>query len=365
MQKNTNIFTYLISLQLRIIIERMSLFIILAFVLSALSMPLIIKVCAKLSLYDYTNARKIHSGNIPRLGGIGIAFAFFLTSALYLKHNTSISLMANLPVLLAALIVFVFAFLDDIFTFHASIKLVAQLTACGIVMFNNYRFTQIFSWQLPAVVSYIMTFFWILGLINAFNLIDGMDGLCGSLACTVGITIGVINLISKNQIAGLNFIFAASIMGFLLFNKPPAKIFMGDCGSQFLGFIIAILPLYPTTKDIEFNKVLIMIVLTAFPVFDTIAAIWRRIRDRRPIMEGDRSHLHHKLLNLNYSKFKALILIDVIQVFVCVSVIISTLLERHRASALLFETMVLLAMFFSIIHFTNRSVMKQRSIENK
>ena len=341
------------------------MFIILAFVLSALSMPLIIKVCAKLSLYDYTNARKIHSGNIPRLGGIGIAFSFFLTSALYLKHNTSISLMANLPVLLAALIVFVFAFLDDILTFHASIKLVAQLTACGIVMFNNYRFTQIFSWQLPAVLSYIMTFFWILGLINAYNLIDGMDGLCGSLACTVGITIGVINLISKNQIAGLNFIFAASIMGFLLFNKPPAKIFMGDCGSQFLGFIIAILPLYPTTKDIEFNKVLIMIVLTAFPVFDTIAAIWRRIRDRRPIMEGDRSHLHHKLLNLNYSKFKALILIDFIQVFVCVSVIISTLLERHRASALLFETMVLLAMFFSIIHFTNRSVMKQRSIENK
>ena len=108
-----------------------------------------------------------------------------------------------------------------------------------------------------------------------------------------------------------------------------------------------------------------MIVLTAFPVFDTIAAIWRRIRDRRPIMEGDRSHLHHKLLNLNYSKFKALILIDFIQVFVCVSVVISTLLERHRASALLFETMVLLVMFFSLIHFTNRRVMKRQSSENK
>ena len=338
----------------------MSLFIILAFVLSALSMPLIIKICEKLSLYDYTNARKIHSGNIPRLGGIGIAFAFFISAGLYLKSNTSISLMANLPVLIAALIVFVFAFFDDILNFHASVKLAAQLTACGIVMFNNYRFTQIFNWQLPVALSYLITFLWILGLINAYNLIDGMDGLCGSLSWTVGMTIGIIHLLTKNQIAGLSFIFAAAITGFLLFNKPPAKIFMGDCGSQFLGFMIAILPLYPASRDIEFNKFIVMIVLTSFPVFDTIAAIWRRIRDKKPIMVGDRSHLHHKLLNLNYSKYKALILIDCIQVLVCISVIVATLLERHKASALLAETMILQTMFFSIIHFTNRKVMMKK-----
>ncbi len=336
------------------------MFIILAFVLSALSMPLIIKICEKLSLYDYTNARKIHSGNIPRLGGIGIALAFFISAGLYLKSNTSISLMANLPVLVAALIVFVFAFFDDILNFHASVKLAAQLTACGIVMFNNYRFTQIFNWQLPVALSYLITFLWILGLINAYNLIDGMDGLCGSLSWSVGMTIGIIHLLTKNQIAGLSFIFAAAITGFLLFNKPPAKIFMGDCGSQFLGFMIAILPLYPASRDIEFNKFMVMIVLTSFPVFDTIAAIWRRIRDKKPIMVGDRSHLHHKLLNLNYSKYKALILIDCIQVLVCISVIVATLLERHKASALLAETMILQTMFFSIIHFTNRKVMMKK-----
>ena len=336
------------------------MFIILAFVLSALSMPLIIKICEKLSLYDYTNARKIHSGNIPRLGGIGIALAFFISAGLYLKSNTSISLMANLPVLVAALIVFVFAFFDDILNFHASVKLAAQLTACGIVMFNNYRFTQIFNWQLPVALSYLITFLWILGLINAYNLIDGMDGLCGSLSWTVGMTIGIIHLLTKNQIAGLSFIFAAAITGFLLFNKPPAKIFMGDCGSQFLGFMIAILPLYPASRDIEFNKFMVMIVLTSFPVFDTIAAIWRRIRDKKPIMVGDRSHLHHKLLNLNYSKYKALILIDCIQVLVCISVIVATLLERHKASAILAETMILQTMFFSIIHFTNRKVMMKK-----
>ena len=332
----------------------MYLFILLAFVLSVVSMPIIIKVCKKLSLYDYVNVRKIHSGNIPRLGGIGIAFAFFVSSGFYLKLNPEISLLANIPVLLGALIIFVFAFLDDIMNFHASVKLAAQLTACGLVMFNNYRFTQIFGIQLPAVLSYGITFCWILGLVNAYNLIDGMDGLCGSLAFYSGITLGIINLLIKSHISGLCFIFAAAILGFLIFNRPPAKIFMGDCGSQFIGFVIAILPLYPSSRNFEFNKFLIMIVLTAFPVFDTIAAIWRRLRDHRPIMEGDRSHLHHKLLNLNYSKYKALLLIDVIQILVCVSVLISFFLEKTKAAALLCETLLLVVLFFACIHFTNR-----------
>ena len=138
---------------------------------------------------------------------------------------------------------------------------------------------------------------------------------------------------------------------------------MGDCGSQFLGFIIAILPLYPTSQAIEFNKVLIVIVITAFPVFDTIAAIWRRLRDHKPVMEGDSAHLHHKLLNLNYTKTKALILIDLIQFLICLSVVISTNLERTKATALLGETFILMVMFFAIVHFANRNE-RNRKIAN-
>ena len=332
----------------------MSLFILLALAISTVSMPIIIQICKKLSLYDYTNARKIHSGNIPRLGGIGIAFSFFLTAALYLKTNHSISLMHNMPVLVGALIVFIFAFCDDILNFHASVKLIAQLTACGIVMANNYRFTQFLGWHFPPVLSYTVTFCWILGLINAYNLIDGMDGLCGSLSFIASFTIGVIAILTKNQIAGLCFILCASIMGFLFFNRPSAKIFMGDCGSQFLGFMIALLPLYPSTADVEFNKLLIVGIVTSIPVFDTVAAIWRRIRDHRPVMQGDKGHLHHKLLNLNYSKVKALLLLTIVQILLCTSVIIATTLTRAKASALLGETFVLMLMFFTIIHFANR-----------
>jgi len=338
----------------------MSLFILLAFLLSALSMPIIIKVCKHLSLYDYVNARKIHSGNIPRIGGIGIAIAFFLFSALYLRNNHQVSLMLNMPVLCAGLIIFVFAFLDDVHNFHASVKLAAQLTACGIIMFNDFRFTQILGWHLPLWFSHLITFCWILGLINAYNLIDGMDGLCGTLSFTAGIVIGVINILSNNPIAGVCFIFSASIAGFLLFNRPPAKIFMGDCGSQFLGFIIAILPLYPTRPDIEYNKFFIMIAITALPVFDTIAAIWRRIRDKKPLMSGDCCHLHHKLIAMQKSKVKALFFIDFVQLCVCTGVIGSTFLERNKGLILLLAIIALEIIFFSVIHFSYYRVVSEK-----
>ena len=100
-----------------------------------------------------------------------------------------------------------------------------------------------------------------------------------------------------------------------------------------------------------------MLVITAFPVFDTIAAIWLRLRDKRPIMSADRSHLHHKLLNLGYKKQNALYLIVVLQILVCTSVVISFFLGTTKGSALLFDTLALLILFFSIIHYTNRKVL--------
>ena len=150
----------------------------------------------------------------------------------------------------------------------------------------------------------------------------------------------------------------------LLFNKPPAKIFMGDCGSQFLGFMIAILPLYPASRDIEFNKFMVMIVLTSFPVFDTIAAIWRRIRDKKPIMVGDRSHLHHKLLNLGFDKRQALIIVCIIQGLICLTVIFSTYLPKHKATVLLFIAILFMTGFFTIIHYTNRAVLRKIAQDN-
>lgn len=328
-------------------------------------MPVIIKLCNKYKIYDFQNARKIHSGNISRLGGVGVVTAFFISVVIYLIFSKQISFMNSLPLLIAGLIIFSFGILDDIVTLPAIAKLIVQLTAAGIVTFSGFRFTQIFSWHLPTVLSYVLTYGWILGVINAYNLIDGLDGLCGSLSFTAVVSLGVLYTLSNNSEAAICFILAGSIFGFLCFNWPPAKLFMGDGGSQFLGFMISTIPLYNSSDVFEYNKFLIMLVLTAFPVFDTIAAIWRRLRDGRSIMSPDKAHLHHKLLNMGYARKNALYLIVFIQSILCFTVIVSFFLGTTKGATLLLEAFVFMVLFFSFIHYTNRSIMLKQKREQE
>lgn len=346
-----------------LIMLAMAPYIILSLVLSLISMPIIIHICNKNKTIDYNNGQEFHRENISRRGGVGIVFPFLISSLLYLHNTTTISGMKNLPILIAALMIFVLGFLDDLLTLPALIKLIVQLAAAGLVTFNGYRFTQIFGWILPVPVSYIITFCWIAGVINAYNLIDGLDGLCGSLSITAIITLGVLYSVSHNMEAGLCFILAGAIFGFLCFNWPPAKIFMGDDGSTFLGFMVATIPLYSSSDIFEYNKFLILVILTAFPVFDTIAAIWRRIRDRRPIMSPDKSHLHHKLLNIGYTKKQALSLIVFIQLLLCGLVILSYFIGKLKGTAMLLEGFIFMIIFFSVIHYTNRAINRKKEAE--
>ncbi|MCR4742280.1 MAG: undecaprenyl/decaprenyl-phosphate alpha-N-acetylglucosaminyl 1-phosphate transferase [Treponema sp.] len=352
----------------------MYIFVLLSFVLSLCFMPLIIKFCKKRELYDYQSSRKIHSGNIPRIGGIGIFASFIISTVLFLALTQRISIWDNLPILVAALIIFTCGIIDDLKNLPALVKLLFQLLAVTIVTFNDYRFTQIFGWHLPTILSYILTFGWILGVINAYNLIDGLDGLCGTLTFTALVTLGVLYTLSGNTEANLCFILAGSVLGFLCFNWPPAKIFMGDNGSQFLGFMIATIPLYSSSDVFEYNKFFVMLVLTSFPVFDTVAAIWRRLREKKDIMSPDRSHLHHKLLNLGYTQKHALYLVAIIQVLLSLSVILAHFLGKTningnmvsaKGSAILIEDLVFMLLFFGIIHYTNKRYnLQKQAAEN-
>lgn len=332
------------------------IFIALSFFISLVSMPIIIKFCQKKNLYDYHDERKIHTGDKPRLGGIGIILGFVVSSLIYVFMYDVLEVGATLPIIVAGAIIFIAAFVDDILNLPAIVKLLIQLIAVSVVTFNGYRFTQICGWQIPTILSFILTFGWVLGVINAYNLIDGLDGLCGSLSTTTVATLGVLYVLSGNAESGLCFILAGAIFGFLCFNWPPSKLFMGDGGSQFLGFMIATIPLFSSGEVFEYNKFLVMLVLTAFPVFDTIAAIWRRLRDKRPIMSADHSHLHHKLLNLGYTQKHALYLVVVLQVLLCGTVVISFFLGTKKGAALLMESIVFMTLFFSVIHYTNKSV---------
>lgn len=337
------------------------LFSFISFALCAVFTPLIILFCKKFSLYDSVNARKIHSGNIPRLGGIGIIIAFMLSVVPCFLIDKNLSTMNTIPILVAGFIIFLFGIIDDIFEMRAFLKLIVQLVATSIVVLNGFRFRQIFGWTMPAPIAMILTFGWILGIINAYNLIDGLDGLCGMLSFTTLLTISFVLRNSYLEGTAVSLILAAAVLGFLVYNWPfpNAKIFMGDGGSQCLGFMIATIPLYTSHSEFEYNKFLMMLVIVSFPMMDTIAAIWRRLRDHHPIMSPDRSHLHHKLLNLGFSKKQALYMLFGIQLLICITIILSTFLEKEKAAILLGVAFGFMICFFAIIHYTNRAVLKK------
>jgi UDP-GlcNAc:undecaprenyl-phosphate/decaprenyl-phosphate GlcNAc-1-phosphate transferase len=296
-----------------------------ALVLSLLSMPLIIKFAHRRKLFDSPNARKIHSGNIPRLGGLGI-FASFAVSMLLTAVFTGIGLGESKwiwTVLGCMIIVFTVGLIDDFQDIRARFKLILELTAAMILITQGFSFIQI---RLPfglgihalGAAGYVLTFFWIVGITNSINLIDGMDCMAGAVASLVAVTCGGFFMIKGNHEAALICIaLFGAILGFLFYNRPPAKIFMGDSGALFLGFSLSALPLIgPALGRVEIG-IVPAITMLIIPVFDTLSAIARRLRAKVSIFHPDKLHLHHKLLDLGMSTYVALAVVIAAQVLLC------------------------------------------------
>ncbi len=328
-----------------------------ALAISSVLIPLIIKFCKRYKLYDSVNARKIHSGEIPRLGGLAFFVAFMISCVVSSQVFKEISGYRLLPLLVSGILIFGTGILDDIKDLPAKYKLLIQMLAAFIVIAGGYRFDGVLRFRLPFWLSITVTFIWIVAIINAFNLIDGLDGLCGGISFIVFLTFGFIFLMMRDQGAGVCFIAASSILGFLIYNWPPAKIFMGDCGSQFLGFLVAVVPLYFSSPDFEYIKGPAMVVIVALPALDVVAAIWRRLREKRPIMSPDKAHIHHKLLNIGFGKKRTLFCLLGIQCLGAISVAFACYLSRSKGVMLLTIVFMFQCAFYSVIHFVNRAVL--------
>lgn len=332
---------------------------IISFAVSALLIPVLILFCNRYKLYDPVTARKIHSGNIARVGGIAIFAGFILGNLISSQIFREISGYRLLPLFISGLLIFCAGLLDDIVNLRAIVKLIIQIIAAVIVIIGGYHFEAILRFPLPLPISYLMTLFWIIGIINAFNLIDGLDGLCGGISFLSFISFALIFMHIRDQNAGVCFIAAAAIFGFLLYNKPDAKIFMGDCGSQFLGFMVSVVPLYLSEVNLEYIKIPSMLVITALPMLDMIAAIWRRLREHRSIMSPDRAHIHHKLLNIGFSKRQVLFILLSIHFLACMSVVLAYYISRSKGVILLGTVYLFLILFYFVIHYANRAICKK------
>jgi len=311
--------------------------ILLTSLLSGLSMPLIIGLAQRRDLYDKLDERKIHTGKIARLGGVGV-FGAFVAVVLLLPFIVDSGLLRSLqsrlqkllPLILGAAIMHLTGLVDDLSggKVHAIPKLIFQITAALLVVLGGYRFkafgfhSDILASQL-SWFSVILTIGWIIGISNALNLIDGMDGLAGGISFIVTLAYGAFyQLTGDTENAFICLSLAGAVAGFLFANfpAPKAKIFMGDSGSLFLGFMLATIPFLGQTAGQEelFQIGLLpaMLVL-AIPMTDTLCAIGRRLKAHVGITTPDRGHIHHKLLDHGFSPIRILFMVYLVTVFEC------------------------------------------------
>lgn len=319
--------------------------------------PVIIAICKKFSIYDEVDPRKIHQGNIPRLGGIAVFLAFSVVTLLYSRFFMPGEMIKIWPLVVGGAIILVAGVIDDLLDLPAKLKFIIQAVAALVVALSPFNFTYFFAWKLPVVLAKIFTFIWILALVNAYNLIDGMDWVCSGISFLTIFTISIILRMEGVNFYIIGFILCAAILGFMFWNKPPAKIFLGDGGSQTLGYAIAVLPVISNNNpDVNFGKILGVVLLTSIPTTDVLAAVWRRLRDHRKIFSADRAHIHHKLLNVGFGRNSAIFFILLLQIFVCFSVLLAYVSDRNIGCIIMIFMFVVIESVFITFHYLNHNV---------
>lgn len=344
---------------------------IVAFLISTISMPLIIKISKKKNLFDRIDERKVHTGQVSRLGGIGITLGFSLALAILFFGGKFSTIQQNIwYLLIAGICISAMGIIDDLKPLSAKLKLLIQVIAAVLVLIGGFKFTGI---AISSVFylnfsffSYIITFFWIIGVTNSYNLIDGIDGLCGGIASFACFTFAFIFFKSDNIAAiFICLSLASAVLGFLLFNwpLPKAKIFMGDGGSQFLGFVLAVLPLLSSKGSIPTISLPYAIAVLMIPIFDTIAAIWRRLREKRRIDSPDRFHIHHKLMLLGFSSRSTMVILYFLQAIICIFLASAFWLGGYVSVFILLADYLTGVLFFTIIHFGKKEALKVEHLE--
>ena len=283
----------------------------LAFLITFFAIPVIIQVAKDKKLFDEPDERKVHKNVIPTLGGLGI-FAGFIIATLM---GVPSAITSELQYFAAATtVIFFLGIKDDILVLSASKKFIGQLIAAGIIIkFGGIQITNMHGflglYEIPHIASIILSLFTIIVITNSFNLIDGVDGLAGSLGLLTTLVFGTYFFYAGQlTYAVMAFALAGSIIGFLIYNYSPAKIFMGDTGSLLLGLVNSILVIKfinvagnpASNLPIEAAPAIGFAILM-IPLFDTLRVFGLRILDRRSPFSPDRTHVHHFLLDLGLS----------------------------------------------------------------
>ena len=269
--------------------------------------PIVIRVARAFGLVDKPGVRKVHTTPVPRIGGVIVAFATLaLVLPVFLLDNT-IGLafgkiwLRVVSLIAAATFLFLVGLIDDVRSLRARIKLLCQvsaaLTVCAFgVRIDSVNLAGLYELDL-GLLAWPLTVFWIVGITNAVNLIDGMDGLASGISAVACGVIAFFAIYTGQPVmAALMLALLGSLIGFLFFNFNPAKVFLGDCGTMFIGFVVSAASVMCAVKSETLVGLALPALALGLPIFDTLFSMLRRILERRSILAPDRKHIHHRLL---------------------------------------------------------------------
>jgi len=291
---------------------------LLAFSVSIGLTPYVRKLAFKYNAVARPNQRTIHKGLMPRLGGVAVFLAFvsgIVLMIVFTNENFAALQREAVVFLFAGFIILLLGIYDDIKGANCYQKFVVQFVAASLVILFGYKITAIvnpFGEPISlGLFSVPFSLLWIVGITNAFNLIDGLDGLAAGISLGAATIMLVISLWFGNLASAFPAaILAGAIGGFLIFNFNPAKIFLGDSGSMLIGFLLACFSINGTFRDSSAVAIYIPMVVLGIPILDTILAIIRRMRKGIHLFQADKEHIHHRLLQLGMSHRHAVLLLN-------------------------------------------------------
>lgn len=304
---------------------------------------------------DEPNKRKVHHRPMPRLGGLAIFLAFILGYMVFNVKQTSLAEGQTIffdAYLISSVIIIFVGILDDIFDLPAKTKFLSQLAVALIMVFyGNFIIT---NFHLPFMPSLymgwfggVLTILWIIGITNSINLIDGLDGLSSGCSAITFLTMGILSIYQGDVfVAMLCFLLLGSTSGFLIHNFYPAKIFMGDTGSLFLGFSISVLSLLGY-KNAAFVSFIVPIVLLSVPIFDTGWAFIRRMLNGQSPFKPDRGHVHHQLLDKDLGTIKSVLVLYAITALFSLSAIVYNVYSRFYGMIMLVGCVIIVELIFN------------------
>ncbi len=343
---------------------------VVAFLVALIATPVVKSLAFKMGAVDVPkDNRRMHDHPIPRMGGLAIFLGFMLSVLLFLELTPQLRGM-----LLGATIIVVLGIFDDIYSLNAMFKFLVQIAAALVAvlsgnvietMSNPNVFSDSLYWNL-GWLSIPVTVLWIVAITNAVNLIDGLDGLACGVSTISSMTLLVIAMVvSEGDVAILMAALSGGCIGFLPYNTNPAKIFMGDTGSTFLGYILAVVSVQGLFKFYTIISFAVPFLMLGLPIFDTCFAFIRRIAHGQSPMHADRSHVHHRLIDMGFNQKQAVAVLYIISAILGLSAVVLTTSGPVKAMLLLMALCFAGAIAGRIFMSNNRKEKESRQEEEE